>query len=171
MMRGVFQRLCAEQRGAAVIELALAAPILAMVIMGAADVGTAFSRKLALEQGAQRAVEKVMQTTELQDVQDTIADEVALQADVDPSQAVVTFPRYCDDREMPLVDEDDDGVEDRYDNGLAKGEPCDAGETEVHYVEVVVTDEYDPIFPSLNLGTKLANGNYKIEARAGMRTK
>lgn len=170
-MASRFSRLLADQQGAAVVELAIAAPILAVMIMGAADVGTAFSRKLALEQGAQRAVEKVMQTTELSTVQGTIADEVALQANVDASQVTVTFPRYCNNRLMPLVDLDEDGIEDRDDEGFAKGAPCGSSETEVHYIQVVVTDEYEPIFPALGMGRKLPNGNYKVEARAGMRTK
>jgi Flp pilus assembly protein TadG len=163
MMR-TFQQLRRNEQGVAIIELALAAPILACLLMGAADVGNAYSRKLALEQGAQRAVEKVMQTTELANVQDTIAGEVAIQADVDPSQVTVTFPRYCDDRKMPDVARDPE-------TGLAEGEPCAATETEGHYILVVVADEYTPFFRFLRLGTKLPNGNYRIQAEAGMRTK
>jgi Flp pilus assembly pilin Flp len=164
MMPGILQRLGRDQRGTAVIELALVAPVLALLVMGAVDVGGAFSRKLSLEQGAQRAVEKVMQTTELANVQETIADEVALQANVDADQVTVTFPRYCDDRKMPDVARDEE-------TGLAKGDPCADGETEAHYIMVDVTDEYEPVFAALGMGTKLANGNYLIEAKAGMRTR
>lgn len=163
MMCPPLLRLRGHEKGTATVELALAAPILAVLMMGTADVGTAFSRKLALEQGAQRAVEKVMQTTELEDVQGTIASEVALQADVDESRVAVTFPRYCGTRLMPDVARDA--------NGFADGEDCNAGEQEAHYIMVVVSDEYDPIFPALSLGTKLANGKYLVQAKAGMRTK
>ena len=48
-----------DQRGAAVIELALVAPILAVMIIGVVDMSNGYSRKLALEQGSQRAIEKV----------------------------------------------------------------------------------------------------------------
>ena len=106
MTRALLQRLRADESGVAVLELALAAPVLAVLIMGTADVGAAFSRKLSLEQGAQRAVEKVMQTTELDNVQDTIAGEVAVQASVREDQVQVTFPRYCDNRKMPDVERD-----------------------------------------------------------------
>jgi Flp pilus assembly pilin Flp len=163
MMPGILQHLRRDQRGTAVIELALVAPVLALLIMGAVDVGGAFSRRLALEQGAQRAVEKVMQTTQLANVQDTIADEVALQANVDPEQVTVTFPRYCDDQLMPDEGRDEDG--------FALGDPCEDGETEAHYIMVDVTDEYEPVFAVFGMGTKLPNGNYKIQAKAGMRTK
>ena len=161
-MRRALLRLRSDRRGAAVIELAMAAPVLALLIMGATDVGSAFSRKLALEQGAQRAVEKVMQTTELRNVQDTIAGEVAIQANVDESQVVVTFPLYCDGVLMP-----DQG---RDENGFAKGS-CATGQTAAHYILVDVTDEYDPLFTTFGLGNKLPNGNYLVQAKAGMRTK
>ena len=46
------------------IELALVAPVLALMVIGIVDMSNAFSRKLALEQGAQRASRKIMQTTE-----------------------------------------------------------------------------------------------------------
>lgn len=162
-MMTFLQQMRRDQRGVAAIELALAVPILATLIMGAADVGSAFSRKLSLEQGAQRAVEKVMQTTELANVQNTIAGEVAVQADVDASQVSVTFPRYCGKRKMLDPERDADG--------FASGEPCAASEKEAHYILIEVTDEYDPMFPALGMGTKLANGNYLVDAKAGMRTK
>ena len=163
MMTTKIQRLCSNERGVAAVELALIAPILAILIMGASDVGSVFSRKLALEQGAQRAVEKIMQTTGLTSVQATIAGEVAIQADVEASQVTVVFPRYCGTRLMPDVTRDT--------NGFAKGDPCASSEREAHYILIEVTDEYEPMFPSLSMGTKLANGNYKIEAKAGMRTR
>ncbi|WP_300975548.1 TadE/TadG family type IV pilus assembly protein [Sphingomonas sp. LHG3406-1] len=161
-MRRLARNLAGDDAGAAIIELALAAPILALMIMGTADIALAYSRKLALEQGAQRAVEKVMQTTQLKQVQTTIADEVAIQAKVDASRVTVTFPKYCDGRLLPDLGRDDDG--------FAKGE-CDPDETPAHYIQVVVTDEYKPLFPTLHLGTKLSNGKYRVIAQAGMRTK
>ena len=158
-MRRGLSCLGRDERGAALIELALAAPILTVLLMGATDVGLAFSRKLALEQGAQRAVEKVMQTTQLSTVQGTIADEVAVQADVRTDQVTVTFPKYCNDRKLPSDTA-----------GLPVGE-CNSGETPSWYIQVVVIDDYEPLFSSVSLGTKLANGKYRIVAKAGMRTK
>jgi Flp pilus assembly protein TadG len=62
-------RLLADARGAAVIEMALIAPVLALGVIGIVDVSNAYSRKLALEQGAQRAIEKIMNTTETSTVE------------------------------------------------------------------------------------------------------
>src|SRR3954466_177740 len=72
-------RLLKSERGAAVIELALVAPILALLTIGMVDLSNAYSRKLALEQGAQRAVEKIMQTTEDTTVEDTLTTEAVCQ--------------------------------------------------------------------------------------------
>jgi len=48
-----------DQRGASLIELALALPFMAVIVIGMADLSRAYSMKLMLEQASQRAVEKV----------------------------------------------------------------------------------------------------------------
>jgi Flp pilus assembly protein TadG len=68
-----------DERGAAVIELALVAPILAALTAGIIDLSTAYSRKLAFEQGAQRAIEKIMQTTDDNTVEGTLKQEAICQ--------------------------------------------------------------------------------------------
>lgn len=52
-------RLRDDERGASLIELALAAPFMAAIVIGMADLSRAYSMKLMLEQASQRAVEKV----------------------------------------------------------------------------------------------------------------
>ena len=77
--RSQVRQLLANERGAAIIELALVAPILALTVIGIVDMSNAYSRKLALEQGAQRAIEKIMQTTQGDTVDDTIKNEAVCQ--------------------------------------------------------------------------------------------
>ena len=72
-------KLFANARGAAVIEMALVAPVLATGVIGIVDISNAYSKKLALEQGAQRAIEKIMNTTESATVEATLASEVQCQ--------------------------------------------------------------------------------------------
>ena len=72
-------RLVADEAGAAVIELALVAPVLALMTIGVVDISNAYGRKLALEQGAQRAIEKVMQTTGSTTVETTLKTEAVCQ--------------------------------------------------------------------------------------------
>lgn len=57
----ILTRLRQDQRGAAIIELALSAPILAAIVIGMSDMARGYSLKLDVEQAAQRTVEKVEQ--------------------------------------------------------------------------------------------------------------
>ena len=61
MIRVLFARLAGAERGAAVIELALAAPFLAALVIGMTDLARGYSTKLQIEQAAQRTVEKIEQ--------------------------------------------------------------------------------------------------------------
>ncbi|MDP9085899.1 MAG: pilus assembly protein, partial [Pseudomonadota bacterium] len=79
MKRLPVRRLAASERGAVIIELAIVAPVMAMLAIGVVDMSNAFSRKLALEQGAQRAIEKIMQTTDDTTVEATLASEAVCQ--------------------------------------------------------------------------------------------
>ena len=57
MMRQ-WKLLARDTRAAAVIELALVAPILATMVIGATEISAGYSARLQLEQAAQRIVEK-----------------------------------------------------------------------------------------------------------------
>ncbi len=59
MTRPLFSRLCRDERGASVIELALTAPLMAALVIGMSDLARAYSMKLLLEQASQRTIEKV----------------------------------------------------------------------------------------------------------------
>lgn len=61
MIGKIAQRMHSDQRGAAVIELALAAPVLAAMIIGMSDMARAYSMKVMLEQAAARTIEQVEQ--------------------------------------------------------------------------------------------------------------
>ena len=64
-MKFACSELLANDRGAAVIELAIVAPgARALASSASSTSATPTARRLALEQGAQRAIEKIMQTTE-----------------------------------------------------------------------------------------------------------
>ena len=72
-------KLWREERGAAIIELAIVAPVIALMTIGVVDLSNGFNTKLKVEQAAQRSVEKVMQTTGITDVGTTIANEAICQ--------------------------------------------------------------------------------------------
>ena len=155
-----------DERGVATIELALFAPILAMMTIGVVDMSNAYGRKLAIEQAAQRAIEKVMQTTGIKSVADTIVDEVADQADIadedKASKIAVSYSLECDDE-----DPQSSGDADTFDTYA-----CAEGTVhEARYIEVAVNDVYEPMFP-LHFGSYDSDkGGYPVTAKAGMRTK
>lgn len=142
-----------DDRGAAVIELALIAPFLALLTIGIIDISQAFGRKLTLEQAAQRAVEKVMQTTGDTTVEATIKEEAAAQGDIDPDDVTVAYRLEC--------------------NGTVEADfatECDEGEVESRYLMVTVAGSYTPMFPSHFFGDE-GDGIYHMTATAGVRTK
>ncbi len=79
MSCGQSRRVLLNQSGSIIIELAIVAPIIALLAIGAVDLSNAYSRKLALEQGAQRAIEKIMQTTDVDTVEGTLTSEAICQ--------------------------------------------------------------------------------------------
>jgi Flp pilus assembly protein TadG len=171
-------RLAADIRGAAVIELAIVAPIFALMTIGVVDMSNAYSRKLALEQGAQRAVEKIMQTTEDDTVENTLVKEVqcqvnGLQADgvtcktspVQTTDVTVTWRVECTDGSGTTTTwtANDSATYDAY--------TCATGTTkQARYVQVTVNDKYTPMFPIHFASYNSSDGTYHLSATAGMRT-
>lgn len=152
-------RVLHDKEGVAVLELALAAPILALMVVGVADLSNAYSRKLALEQAAQRSIEKIMQTTATTTPDATLKAEAVAQAGggLVASDVTVRYTLYCKSSTGAFSEQasyDDDS--------------CSAGSREARYLEVRVTDEYTPMFP-MRFEAANAAGNYVITATAGMR--
>jgi len=161
MMR-LLRKLARNRSGTATIELALCAPILATMVIGVSDISIAYGKKLELEQAAQRAMEKVAQTTGEKTPEDTIKDEAVCQyngtdsggncivtAPITTANVTVTYNLTCD--------------------GVAKtySEDCTGTETEIRYITVVVRDIYTPIF-DLHFGTN-PDGTYHLAGMAGVR--
>jgi len=155
--------LRADKRGAAIIELAFVAPVIALMTVGVVDLSNGFGRKLRLEQAAQRSIEKVMQTTGVLSVEGTITQEAICQyngtnangscktAPLTAANVVVTHRLECA------------GV-------LSSAADCIDDDVESRWLQVKVMDNYTPMFPLRFTGLD-AGGVYHIEAIAGMRTK
>ena len=164
-------RIVGNERGAAIIELAIIAPIFALMTIGVVDMSNAYSRKLALEQGAQRAIEKVMQTTQGQTVDDTIKTEAVCQVNgtnsdgscksspITAANVTVTYRLECTNA--------DGTVEVHLD--AAAADNCASNQTTAQYISVNVTDTYTPMF-SIHFAGLNADGTYHLSATAGMRT-
>lgn len=175
-----FTQLRADERGAAIIELALVAPMLALITVGVVDLSNAYSRKLALEQGAQRAIEKVMQTTELDTVENTLKTEAVCQVNglnsngtcktspISASNVTVTYRLECNNAGSIVSTQSDT------DSAAFDNLDCNGTEKPQRYIEVKVTDSYQPMFRLHFLGYKPASGGlaagYQMQAVAGVRT-
>jgi Flp pilus assembly protein TadG len=169
----LLRHLLGDVRGAAIIELALAAPILAIMISGVADISIAFGRELELEQGVQRAIERVMQTTGEDTVEATIAAEALCQVNGRNGSDCYTSPLEADDITVKYRMEctDSAGTMTPYETDSSTtfaGWNCGGGESEARYIGVTATETYTPIFPIHFLTA--SDGKYHLSATAGMRT-
>lgn len=172
-----WKSLANDQRGAAIIELALIAPIMGLTVIGIIDLSNAYSRKLALEQGAQRAIEKIMQTTEDDTVEGTLKTEAVCQVNgmtstgvckttpIAASDVTVTWRLECRDASNAIV-----GTQTSTDPVAFDLLTCaSSAQKEGRYIEVLVTDKYTPMFP-VHFSALNADNTYHLSATAGMRT-
>lgn len=169
------RKLLTNEAGAAIIELALIAPILGLMVIGIVDMSNAFSRKLALEQGAQRAIERIMETTSLDTVENTLKSEVVCQVNgtnsdgtcktspITTNNVAVTFRLECTDSSGNLT------TQTNSDPTTFDGYSCATGSSSARYIQVQVTDTYTPLFP-VHFVSINSDGTYHLSATAGMRT-
>ncbi|HVU30589.1 MAG TPA: TadE/TadG family type IV pilus assembly protein [Sphingomicrobium sp.] len=169
------RNLLANDRGAAVIEMAIVAPVLALGTIGIIDISNAYSKKLALEQGAQRAIEKIMNTTENATVESTLATEAVCQVNgvnadgtcktspITTANVTVTWRLDCTTGATTTTQTTTDSA--TYDGLVAACAGTRAG-----YVEVRVTDTYTPMFPVHFASYNSTDHTYHISATAGTRT-
>jgi Flp pilus assembly protein TadG len=154
--------LRSDERGAAIIELAMVAPFLALMTIGVVDLSNGFGRKLRLEQAAQRSIEKVMQTTGETTVEDTIATEAVCQYNGTDANGACNPGPITTDNVTVTHRLECDGV-------LTTDADCAEGQQESRWIQVQVEDDYTPLFPVHFSGID-EGGKYHIVAIAGMRT-
>ena len=180
MIRPGTRILWRNERGAAVIELALVAPFLALGVIGIVDMSNAYSRKLALEQGAQRAIEKIMQTTQQSTVESTLATEAVCQVDgtnsdgscktspITTSNVAVTWRRECTSSGGVLSQAPNSPYSTSADYDLSTN-ACPTGTSkESDYIQIALSDKYTPLFP-IHFASYNGDGTYHLSATAGMR--
>ena len=172
--------LASDKRGSATIELAIVAPMMALMVAGVVDLSMAYSHKLNIEQGAQRAIEKVMQTTTTDTVHGTLAKEAAAAAGVPENQVAVKYMRECDNGSGTPTEHDDSAlvvsIQKQLDEGVAlsaidtSGLDCASGYTERRYITVTITDLYDPVIDPQLVGLKSQDGKFPMTIETGIRT-
>ncbi len=177
MMKTLHLRsLRADARGAAIIELALVAPILGLMVVGIVDMSNAFSKKLTLEQGAQRAIERIMQTTADDTVEGTLKTEAVCQVNgtnsdgtcktspITTANVTVTYRLECTTSGGAI------STQTSTDSTTFDAFTCaNTTDTQSRYIEIAVADTYTPMFP-IHFSFINADGTYHLSATAGMRT-
>jgi Flp pilus assembly protein TadG len=174
-MNHKLSHLFSDDRGAAVIEMAMIAPVLVLATIGIVDISNAYSKKLAAEQGAQRAIEKIANTTENSTVEATLANEAVCQVNgmnsngtcktspITASDVTVTWRVDCVTGGTTNTQTTTSSA--TYDANLLACTGTKAG-----YVMVTVNDTYTPLFP-IHFGSfNTSDGKYHVSATAGTRT-
>lgn len=143
--------LWGDRRGAAAIEVAIIAPVLATMVVGVVDLSRGFSMKLELEQAAQRAIEKVMNGQATTTTAAALKTEAATVAQVDESAVAVDFWLEC--------------------NGVRSADyntVCTSGQTYARWMSVAITKTFTPMFATKWAGAN-ANGTYTVVGKTGVR--
>jgi Flp pilus assembly protein TadG len=153
-----FRTLARDERGASIIELALAAPFLATLIIGMVDISRGYSAKVQLTQAAQRAIEKAMQGEKNTDLYDTLQAEGASAAGVATSAVAVRYWLECNGvsqmTSVATMTADYDQV-------------CTSG-TYARYVSIDITKSFSPMFGTKWAGAN-ADGTYTLHGKAMIR--
>ena len=145
-------RLASDRRGVAATEFALLAPLFAALIIGMINFSMGFNRKLELEQAANRAIEKVMQTTMTDTVAATLAREASGAAGVPIENVTVDYWLDCNGTRASDYDT-----------------PCPAGQRYTRYLSVKVFDKFYPALTGRYTGPN-PDGSWTLWGDAGIRT-
>jgi Flp pilus assembly protein TadG len=150
-LASIFRRIGRDRRGASIIELALALPVLSILLVGLVDMASLFSAQLSLQQAAARSLERVQvngTTTNF----DFIRTEAATAAGVPESQVTVETWLECEHVKQAA-------------SVTACAETAQAG----RYLKVTINSSYVPFFGFSPLGTRQANGSVALSAAASVR--
>ena len=143
-----------DKRGAAVIELGMAAPVLAALMIGMVDLSRGYSAKLQLTQAAQRSIEKVMQGTQNTTVYQALTTEAATAAGVPTTDVTVDWWLECNGTRQTNYNTN-----------------CPNGNTYARYLTVEVRKKYTPMFKTRYAGFAGGNsdGSWTLKGKAGIR--
>jgi Flp pilus assembly protein TadG len=152
----MMRRICSlgrDERGNALIEMALIAPLLAALIVGAVDISRGVSAKLQVEQAAQRSIE-LIQRSEYKTADESTYEADAQAAAGTGSTATLTAWMECNGN----------GVHLDIDTGT-----CGATDAVARYVQMTVQKPFTPMFGTRLFPGANSNGTVTVDATAGIR--
>lgn len=147
------RNLAADERGTSLIEMALATPIFAALLMGMVDLSRAYSEKLLLEQASQRAIERVMNRQMNSTSYNTLKLEAMAAAGVAATDVTVDFWLECNGTRQASYDTS-----------------CSSGQIQARYINVAVQKKFTPVFGTKYFPGANADGTFTVKADAGIRT-
>lgn len=148
-----------DERGASLIELGLALPILSFMLLGMVDMARGFAAKLKLEQAAQSTIEAVQQRGYFHDLTSSPTSLSLIKAEAEAragTGSVATATAYIECR-----------------NGASRTTAalpgtCPGGQTTARYVAVAIAKTYTPMF-GVELAGANVNGTYSLTGVAALR--
>ena len=140
------RRLAGDAHGSSVVEFALAAPVIGLVVVGIADYGNGFSQRFALETAAHRTLERAAVGTTNTDYS-FLRQEAATAAGVPIDD--VTFDSWleCDGTRMPNY-----------------SDICTADQQVARYIQVTIYKNFSPSFKWTGKGS-----TYRLSGAAAVR--
>lgn len=141
-----------DERGASIIELGVAAPILAMLFVGMTDLSRAYSAKLGLEQAAQRSIEYVQRNGFTPGQEDTVKAEATTAAGTGSSATLTTWAECTTGSTVTTTTFTD---------------PCTGADSYARYLSVDVQKSHTPFFSFK--WNKTASTNYVLHGKAAIR--
>lgn len=139
--------LTAEARGVALVETALVAPFLAVVIMGTVDTARYGAAKLKIQQAVNRGLEMSLMGGSSLSATD-IQTQAALQANIPTSSVTITQTREC----AGTV--------------TSWGSSCTTGQETACYTQIRVSTTFTPTFVLGSLARMLGNSNGDVPISA-----
>lgn len=154
-------------RGASIVEMALAAPILASLLLGMVELSRAYSDRLILEQAAQRTIEKVAQQRTPSSDYSSLRTEAAIAADITVTQNNPLVRQWLECTATDANGTPTGAPVDQGDNTLANQCPNDT-DIPGRYVTISIEKTFTPILGSRYLGAN-PDGTYTLTGEAGIR--
>ena len=151
--------LLRDERGVSIVELALFTPVVAMIVMGMADLGRGYSERHDLQQAVNRTLEmaQAKMVTADSDATDVsyefLRTEAAAASGVPLSNVTLTRWRECDGAARPWAG------------------TCGSGEETARYIRIEVTAFFEPTFDlgPIAKGSAAVDGKIPMRARAAVR--
>lgn len=150
-MHSLLSRLRGSRRGASIIELGLAMPVLSLMLVALVDVASCYSAQMTIQQAAARSLERVQVSGSTADFS-YVKTEAASAAGVPESQVTIDSWLECNNARQP-----------------ATVQACTGTQRSAKYVQVTITSSYSPFFPYSPLGTRQADGKVALSASSAVR--